>query len=84
MNKTEKAFESLIYMSSFSEGKRCQPQYKGFGSATGRIMMREPALQNLKREYRKFLMDPDKEYIYIDYSQFEAGILAGITKIKIL
>lgn len=82
LNKTEKAFESLIYMSSFSEGKRCQPQYKGFGSATGRIMMREPALQNLKREYRKFLMDPDKEYIYIDYSQFEAGILAGITKNK--
>lgn len=47
------------------------------------IIIREPALQNLKRDYRQFLKDSDltdKEYVYVDYSQYEAGILAGITK----
>ena len=82
LEKAERDFKSLIYMSSFAENRNCKPQYKGFGTSTGRIMMREPALQNLKRDYRLFLRDPnlvDKEYLYIDYCQFEAGILAGIT-----
>lgn len=85
LEKAERDFKSLIYMSSFAENRNCQPQYKGFGSSTGRIMMREPALQNLKRDYRIFLKDSsleDKEYLYVDYSQFEAGILAGITDNK--
>lgn len=81
LEKAERDFKSLIYMSSFAKNRNCSPLYKGFGTSTGRIMMREPALQNLKREYRIFLKDPslkDKEYLYVDYSQFEAGILAGI------
>lgn len=83
LDKSIRNFHSLMYMSSFAEKLECKPLYKGFGSSTGRIIMKEPSLQNLSRRYRKFLKDPKvdgihEKYIYVDYSQFEAGILAGI------
>lgn len=61
----------------------CKPVIKGFASSTGRIFLRDPALQNLSRKYRKLLkedLDSDWRYEYIDFGQFEAGILAGLTK----
>lgn len=60
---------------------RTYPSFHGFGTITSRITLREPALQNLRRENR-IIIKPDKDctFIYIDYSQFEAGILASLSK----
>jgi len=87
LEKAERDFSYLMYMSSYRQDDKCKPIYKGFGTSTGRITMRDPALQNLNRKYRSFIKEPDVEengwkYIYVDYSQFEAGILAGFTKNK--
>ncbi len=48
-----------------------------FGTITGRILVSSPSLQQLNKKYRDIII-PNKEMklIYIDYSQFEAGILA--------
>ena len=53
------------------------PYFVGFGSITSRIIIKEPSLQNLKKENRDIIVPNDgKELFYIDYSQFEASILA--------
>ena len=83
LEKKERNFRSLMYMSSFAENQKCKPLFKGLGSSTGRIIMKEPSLQNLNRKYRNFIKDPEvdgewKRYVYVDYGQFEAGILAGL------
>lgn len=62
---------------------RSFPSFHGFGTITSRITLREPALQNIRRINRQ-IIKPDNGYtfIYIDYSQFEAGILASLSKDK--
>lgn len=60
---------------------RTFPSFNGFGTITSRITLREPALQNIRRTNRR-IIKPDDEctFIYIDYSQFEAGILASLSE----
>ena len=74
----------LIALSAVSDGSNlCKPLFKGFGSSTGRIFMRDPSLQNLNRKYRSLLeqnpLPDDYRYVYVDFGQFEAGILAGLS-----
>ncbi len=60
---------------------RTFPSFHGFGTITSRITLREPALQNIRRTNRRIIKpDDDCDFIYIDYSQFEAGILASLSK----
>lgn len=48
-----------------------------FGTITGRILATSPSLQQLNKKYRDIIVPKsDMELVYIDYSQFEAGILA--------
>ncbi|WP_278380382.1 DNA polymerase [Chryseobacterium arthrosphaerae] len=77
----QRDLESFIFINSFWGGKnKCYPSYFGFGSITSRITMKEPSIQNLRREARKVLIPEDgKKFLYIDYSQFEAGILAALS-----
>lgn len=57
---------------------RVYPVFESFGSVTGRILVRAPALQQLSRIHRDVLIPDDgKTFTYIDYRQFEAGILAS-------
>ncbi|MBS2101089.1 DNA polymerase [Carboxylicivirga linearis] len=59
---------------------RTFPSFHGFGTITSRITLREPALQNIRRNNRGIIKpDEDCTFLYIDYSQFEAGILASIS-----
>ena len=59
------------------------PYFLGFGTITSRIIVREPSLQNLKKENRNIIIpNIDKELFYIDYSQFEASILAHLSSDK--
>lgn len=74
----------LITLSAVRDGSnQCKPLFKGFGSSTGRIFMRDPSLQNLNRKYRSLLrketLPNDFRYVYVDFGQFEAGILAGLS-----
>ncbi len=62
---------------------RTFPSYHGFGTITSRITLREPALQNIRRTNRRIIKPDDEcDFIYIDYSQFEAGILASLSQDK--
>jgi DNA polymerase I-like protein with 3'-5' exonuclease and polymerase domains len=66
----------LTRLGSFDE-KRVYPHYDCFGTVTSRILVKNPSFQQLKKEYRDIIIpDENKELIYFDYSQFEAGILA--------
>lgn len=57
------------------------PDFDYFGTVTGRILVASPSLQQLNKRYRDIIIpNSEKELIYIDYSQFEAGILACESK----
>ena len=81
---SERNLRCLTMFAAVSQGQNIsKPMIKGFASSTGRIFLRDPALQNMSRKYRKLLkagLDSDWRYEYIDFGQFEAGILAGLTK----
>jgi len=80
--RSKKDLKSLVFMlSQFGGRDYVHPYFIGFGSITSRITMKEPALQNLRKENRDIIIpEQDKELLYIDYSQFEAGILANMSK----
>jgi len=67
-----------ILLRSGSLGQsRIFPDFDCMGTVTGRIIARNPFLQNLASEYRGMLCaDPDRQLLYPDYKQCEPGILA--------
>lgn len=77
----EKDLDSLLFIVSHWGGKeRTFPAFLGFGTITSRIILRQPSLQNLKRENRDIVIpDNGMKFLYVDYSQFEAGILASLS-----
>ncbi len=84
--RNQKNLDSFIDILAQKGGTtRTFPSFHGFGTITSRITLREPALQNIRRNNR-IIIKPDVgcEFIYIDYSQFEAGILAALSKDKIV
>ncbi|MCK4546148.1 MAG: hypothetical protein KAW17_01790 [Candidatus Eisenbacteria sp.] len=53
------------------------PRYNTQGTITGRIVITEPSLQNLRRESREVISPrPGRVLLYPDFSQYEPGILA--------
>lgn len=79
--RTKKDLKSLIFMiSQFGGRDYVHPYFIGFGSITSRIILKEPSLQNLRKKNRDIIVpEIDKALLYIDYSQFEAGILAHVS-----
>ncbi|MCD2421784.1 DNA polymerase [Niabella pedocola] len=80
--RNQRDLDSLLFMLSQWGGKKhTHPTYLGFGTITSRIILREPSLQNLRKSNRDIIV-PDKgmKLLYIDYAQFEAGILASLSK----
>lgn len=85
IRKEQRNLNCLLSLSAVKKDvNKCKSLFKGFGTTTGRIIMREPAIQNLNRKFRHLLKEEslpsNYRYLYVDYGQFEAGILAGITK----
>lgn len=81
MIRNQKDFDSLLYMHShWGSNANAYPKYIGFGTITSRITMREPSFQNLRKSNRKVVIaESFHKLLYIDYSQFEAGILASLS-----
>ena len=71
----------LIMLTHYGGKERVHPTFKGFGSITSRITMREPSIQNMKKSNRDIVLaNSGMELCYVDYGQFEAGILASLSK----
>lgn len=84
IRKEQRNLNCLLSLSAVRHDSNiCTPLFKGFGTTTGRIIMKEPAIQNLNRKYRHLLKNESLpygcRYVYVDFGQFEAGILAGLT-----
>ncbi len=61
--------------------RRAYPMVDTFGSITSRIYLRDPSLQNLAKKHRNILIPDDrKRFVYVDYDQFEAGIMAALSQ----
>lgn len=63
----------------FSE-KRIFPIVDNFGSITSRIYYKDPSLQNLAKRHRD-IISPDEgmKLSYVDFGQFEAGIMGALS-----
>jgi DNA polymerase-1 len=60
-------------------GPRVYCSFAVHGSVTSRIWAVEPRLQNLRKQFRQVLRaDTGRELTYLDYAQFEPGILAAL------
>lgn len=60
--------------------KRIFPIADSFGSITSRIYFKDPSLQNLSKQHRDILTpDEGKIFSYVDYEQYEAGIMAALS-----
>jgi DNA polymerase-1 len=60
---------------------RVHPIFHCFGTVTSRILVADPRLQEIRKKFRAVLVaDVGKKLAYLDYAQFEPGILAFISK----
>lgn len=78
LNRLIRDLKTLILLKSRLGGiDFINPYFVGFGTITSRIIIKEPSLQNLRKRNRDIIIPNEgKELFYIDYSQFEASILA--------
>ena len=61
-------------------GDRIQPLFQIVGTVSGRVLVSDPHLQQLRRQYRSILVaDPGMKLAYLDYAQFEPGVLAELS-----
>lgn len=81
LKRNQQDLDSLLYILSHWGGQtRTYPSYFGFGTITSRIVLRQPSLQNLRKSNRDIIIpDNGMKLLYVDYSQFEAGILASLS-----
>jgi len=61
------------------------PQVYSQGTRTSRILLRAPSIQNIAKKYRKMLIpSAGKTLSYIDYDQFEVGIMGALSSDPVL
>ena len=72
--------DESILQRAMGPDERLHPVFQVMGTVTGRILVSDPYLQQLRRAYRKVISaDPNMRLIYLDYGQFEPGILAFLS-----
>ena len=60
--------------------KRITPIVDIFGSITSRIYYKDPSLQSLSKLHRDIISaDDDKKISYVDFGQYEAGIMGALS-----
>lgn len=70
-----------ILTSITSSTRKVYPIVDTFATRTSRIYYRDPVLQNLSRKYRDIITpdSPELSFSYIDYDQFEVGVMAALS-----
>ncbi|MEW9853808.1 DNA polymerase [Novosphingobium rhizovicinum] len=57
-----------------------RPVVDVFGSRTSRVQLRTPSLQNIPKRYRSIISAQDGAQLsYVDFDQFEVGIMAALS-----
>jgi DNA polymerase I-like protein with 3'-5' exonuclease and polymerase domains len=76
LKKAERDKNILLRFGAIGE-ERIYPIFEGIGTITGRVLVKSPAIQHLKKSSRD-IITADDGYIllYPDFNQFEPGILA--------
>ncbi|MDE0312058.1 MAG: DNA polymerase [Caldilineaceae bacterium] len=75
--------DESIVKRAIGDVERVYPIFHVFGTITGRILVSDPYLQQLRRDYRTLIApDPNLRIVYLDYAQFEPGVLAGLSDDK--
>lgn len=60
---------------------RIYPEFQIHGTVTSRILVSDPYIQQLRRKYRSvFGPEAGRKLAYLDYAQFEPGILAFLSR----
>lgn len=78
--RAERDLKTLARMRG-SEDEFVKPEFPIMGTVTGRILVSNPHLQQVRREYRRAIAaDLGKRLAYLDYAQFEPGILASLAE----
>ncbi|MES1980808.1 MAG: DNA polymerase [Pseudomonadota bacterium] len=88
--KSETAFGLLTYIKASRDlsvlrqlqtcKERAYPFFQVHGTVTSRILVAEPRLQQLRKRYRALIAaDEGMTLAYLDYAQFEPGILAHLS-----
>ncbi|MDO6422968.1 DNA polymerase [Saccharophagus degradans] len=79
LQKTNKSFRIFNSISACSS--RLSPVVESHWTSTSRIYHRSPNLQNISKKYRGiFIPDSGMSLCYVDYDQFEVGIMAALSK----
>ncbi|WP_249978727.1 DNA polymerase [Vreelandella olivaria] len=78
LRKTNKTYR--IFNSISSGSNRLRPIVESHWTSTSRIYHKSPNLQNISKKYRNiFIPDEGMSLCYVDYDQFEVGIIAAIS-----
>ena len=73
--------DEAIVKRAMGRNERIYPIFHVLGTISGRILVSDPYLQQLQRAYRSLIApDPNSRLVYLDYAQFEPGVLAGLSE----
>ncbi|MGI2091704.1 DNA polymerase [Shewanella oncorhynchi] len=76
INSSRNILSSVTYSQ-----KKCTPIIDIFGSITSRIYFKDPVFQNMAKHHRNIISaDVGKVLTYVDYDQFEVGIMAALSE----
>jgi DNA polymerase I-like protein with 3'-5' exonuclease and polymerase domains len=72
--------DEAVVRRALGGGERLFPIFSVLGTVSGRILVSDPHLQQLRRTYRSLIVaEPGTRLVYLDYSQFEPGVIAGLS-----
>ena len=81
LNLVKASRDETIVKRAIGPGDRVYPVFHVLGTISGRILVSDPHLQQLRRRYRSLILpEPNCRLVYLDYAQFEPGILAGLSE----
>lgn len=77
----QKTNKSLLIFNSISLSKnRLTPIVESHWTSTARVYYKSPSIQNLSKRYRDiFIPDEGLQLCYVDYDQFEVGVMAALS-----
>lgn len=78
LQKTNKSHS--IFNSISSSVNRIRPIVESCWTSTSRIYHKSPSIQNISKRYRDiFIADDGMSLCYVDYDQFEVGVMAALS-----